>query len=89
MKLKYRFVIRDVAGKPVAVTIGADNAAFNGMVKLNDSAKFIFEKLNTEDVSIDELVAATVEKFGIDEATAKEAVEDFVAKLRAGNLIEE
>lgn len=89
MKLKYRFVIRDVAGKPVAVTIGADNAAFNGMVKLNDSAKFIFEKLNTEDVSMEALISAVMENYSIDEATAKEAVEAFVANLRANNLIEE
>lgn len=89
MKLKYRFVIRDVAGKPVAVTIGADNAAFNGMVKLNDSAKFIFEKLNTEDISLDALVSAVMENYSIDEATAKEAVEAFVANLRANGLIEE
>ena len=89
MKLKYRFVIRDVAGKPVAVTIGADNAAFNGMVKLNDSAKFIFEKLNTEDVSLEALVSAVMENYSIDEATAKEAVEAFVANLRTNNLIEE
>lgn len=89
MKLKYRFVIRDVAGKPVAVTIGADNAAFNGMVKLNDSARFIFEKLNTEDVSMEALVSAVMENYSIDEATAKGAVEAFVANLRANNLIEE
>lgn len=89
MKLKYRFVIRDVAGKPVAVTIGADNAAFNGMVKLNDSAKFIFEKLNTEDISLEALVSAVMENYSIDEATAKDAVEAFVGNLRANGLIEE
>ena len=37
MKLRYKFVVRNVSGKPVAVAVGQDNEKFNGMIKLNCS----------------------------------------------------
>lgn len=89
MKLKYKFVVRDVAGKPVAVTVGDDNAVFNGMVKLNDTAKFIFDILNSGDITTDELVSAVKNNYGIDDDTAMQAVDSFVATLRENGLIEE
>ena len=89
MKLKYKFVIREVAGKPVAITVGADNAKFNGMIKLNDAAKFIFEKLNSEDISVEALISDVMKNYDIDEGTAKDAVESFVGNLRANKLLEE
>lgn len=39
MKLKYKFVVRNVSGKPVAVAVGQDNERFNGMIKLNPSGR--------------------------------------------------
>ncbi len=87
MKLKYKFVVKSVAGKSVAVAVGNDNAAFNGMIKLNESGEFIFNMLNNGCSTVDEIVAAVVQKYEIDESTAKGAVEGFVENLRANGLI--
>ena len=35
MKLKYKFIVREVAGQSVALAVGDDNKYFNGMIKLN------------------------------------------------------
>jgi hypothetical protein len=48
MKLKYRFIVRNVGGKLVAVAVGTDNEKFNGMVKLNANGEMIFKMLNEE-----------------------------------------
>ena len=56
MKLKYDFVVRDVAGQVVALPTGADSAEFNGMIKLNSVGDFMFKKL-ANDTTLDEIVA--------------------------------
>ena len=89
MKLKYKFVVKSVAGRPVAVAIGDDNTKFNGMVKLNETGEIIFNMLNGEGTSSDAIVKALMDKYSIDEPTAKDAVDGFVDSLRANNLIEE
>lgn len=89
MKLKYKFVVKSVAGKSVAVAIGDDNAKFNGMVKLNETGEVIFNMLNSGDTTADDISAALMAKYSIDKATADEAVDGFVGSLRAGGLIEE
>ena len=39
MKLKYDFVINDVAGETVAVSVGDTVGRFNGYIKLNDTGR--------------------------------------------------
>ena len=41
MKLKYKFVVKEVAGKPVALAVGKDSVRFNGMINLNETGKII------------------------------------------------
>ena len=89
MKLKYKFVVKSVAGKSVAVAVGNDNGSFNGMIKLNETGEFIFNMLNGAGTTVDEIVAAAVAKYEIDESTAAEAVKSFVANLEANGLIVE
>ena len=45
MKLKYKFVVREIDGTHVAVAVGKDNEKFNGMIKLNKSGAVIFNLL--------------------------------------------
>ncbi|MCD8107406.1 MAG: PqqD family protein [Oscillospiraceae bacterium] len=45
MKIKQGFIIRKVAGKYVVVATGEASKNFHGMVKLNETAKNIWEGL--------------------------------------------
>lgn len=89
MKLKYKFVVRKVNDRAVAVAVGEDSASFNGMVKLNPTGEFVFNILNSGDVSMKEIVEKIVEKYEVDEKTATEAVEIYIESLRKSGLIEE
>ena len=79
MKMKEGFLLREVAGQTVVLPIGAD-MDLNLMITLNETGAFLWEKLQEE---IDEagLVAALLAEYDVDEATAKQAVANFVAKL--------
>ncbi len=89
MKLKYNFVVRKVNDRAVAVAVGDDCTKFNGMVKLNPTGEFVFNMLNTGDVSMADIVAAVIEKYDVDEKTATDAVSVYVDSLRKSGLIEE
>ena len=81
MKLKYNFVMNDVAGKKVAVAVGDDLTRFNGFIKMNDIGAYIFNMLKN-DVTEDDIVAAMVKDYpDATEAEIRETVHDFVSQL--------
>ena len=45
MKIKEGYILRNVAGSFVVVPIGEAASEFNGMMNLNDTGAFLFEKL--------------------------------------------
>lgn len=89
MKLKYKFVVRQVGGRPVAVAVGKDNAHFNGMIKLNESGEFIFKMLNSGEVSQEEIISALIKEYEINQELAQNTVMEFSEYLKQNGLIEE
>ncbi len=87
MKLKPGFVLREVAGSCVVVPTGAE-LDFNGMISLNETGKTIWKCLEN-DVNFDDIVAAILAEYDVDEATAHTAVEGFIEKLRSHGFLEE
>ena len=86
MKLKNGFVVREVAGKTVAVSVGG--GAFRGMITLNGTAAFLWAALES-DTNEDALATKLIEAYEIDEATAKKDVAVFLHKLREAGLLDE
>lgn len=88
MKLKYKFVVRNVAGQSVALSVGEENTKFNGMIKLNEVGEFIF-KLLENDISFDEIISKITSEYDVCEDDAKKSVESYLQILRNNQLIEE
>ena len=89
MKLKYKFVVREIDGTYVAVAVGKDNAKFNGMIKLNTSGVFIFNLLKNREISFEEIVNELVKKYDVSEEIAQSTVKVFIEAFRKNDLIEE
>ena len=88
MKIKENFMLRKVADSYVVVPVGPAVAGFNGMINLNEAGAFLWGLLENE-TTIDEVVAQMLNQYEVDEATAKNDVERFVAQLREASLLEE
>ena len=56
MKLKYNFVINEVADKIVAVAVGEDIDKFNGFIKMNETGAQIFNLLK-EEITMEALIS--------------------------------
>jgi len=80
MKLKEGFLLREVAGQTVVLPTGSD-LDLNMMITLNETGKFLWERLENE---TDEaaLTAALLAEYDVDEQTARQSVDAFVAKLK-------
>ena len=84
MKIREGFILRDVAGDTIAMPCG--DMELNGMITLNETGAFLWKLLETE-TTIEELTAALIKEYSIDEATAKAAAEGFVEKLKANEFL--
>ena len=87
MKVKDGFILREVNKQPVVVSVGAASKIFHGMIKLNSTGAFLFEKLQKE-TSEEELVKALVKKYEVEEDVAKNDVKAFVDSLEKPGIIE-
>ncbi len=87
MRLKDGIVTNSIDGENFAIATGKAAKEFNGLVKNNPTAAFIFELLKTEQTE-DSIVAAMLEKYDIDEKTVRTDVKELLELLRSKNLIE-
>ncbi len=88
MKLKDGIVTNSIDGESFAIATGKAAREFNGLIKNNPSAAFIFELLKTEQTE-DSIVAAMLEKYDVDESTVRADVKELLELLKSKNLIEE
>ena len=88
MKIKNGFVAKEIAGQYVVVALGQASKIFNGIIKLNESGKFIWDML-VKGAEKDDIVKALLEEYeGVDEATARADVDRFIGELRGANILE-
>ena len=80
MKLKEGFVLRTVAGEAVVLPTGGVTN-FDMMITLNDTGKFLWERLSVG-AEEEELVKALLAEYDVTEETAARSVASFVARLK-------
>ena len=86
MKIKEGFVLREVAGEHVVLPSGSE-LNLNMMVTLNETGKFLWERL-AQGIDIKELVTALTAEYDVSEQDAQKHVAAFVAKLNENGFIE-
>ena len=88
MKIKSGFMLRSIAGCKVVVSVGKRTLDFNGIINLNDSAAFLWERL-AAGAEEEELVSAILENYtDVDEATARKSVAEFIQTIREAGCLE-
>ncbi len=87
MKIKEGFVLKEIAGQYVVIALGAASRVFNGIIKLNETGKTLWEALSS-DTDEQRLVDALLAEYDVDEQTAKKDVKKFVEQLQGANILE-
>lgn len=87
MKLKYQFVVNEVAEQYVAVAVGSGLEEFNGFIKMNDIGAEIFDLLKNE-ITLDEIIAEMLKKHpDATEEEARETITEFTDRLIAEGVV--
>lgn len=70
-------ILRTIAGESVLIPTGSFAGKFNGLINLNGTASFIWEKME-EVSSREEMVQLILDRYEIDEETARKDVNGFL-----------
>lgn len=87
MKIKSGYIVRPVAGSYVVVATGEKTVDFNGIMTLNETGNFLWEKL-IDGATKEELVEAMLAEYDVDADTATADIERFLTKLEEADLAE-
>ena len=87
MKIKDDFILKKIAGSYVVVPVRKRAVDFSGIIKLSESGAFLW-KLLEKGAERDELVAALLGEYDVDEATASADADRFINSLNEAGLIE-
>ena len=86
MKIKDGVVLRKIADQYMAVPVGARAKELHGMIGLNETGAFIWERLSNGQTQ-DEIVKALCEEYEIQEDAATASVQRFLEKLRVEGVM--
>ena len=87
MKLKEGFVLHQAGEDYVAVATGELSKTFNGLIRNNAIAAFLYEQLLDERTE-EELVQALLAKYEVEEQQARRDVAEFIEKLSGAGILE-
>ena len=88
MKLIDGMLMEKIDGEYVAVATGEAAKSFNGLIRNNKTADFLYRQLVTEKTEQD-LVKALLEKYDVSKEIATRDVHVFIDQLRKAGLLEE
>ena len=86
MRILEGFHLRQIAGELIAVPTGPVAAKLSGLAVMNESAKFLFDLLQTDQTE-DSLVAAMLDEYDTTAEIALADVQEFLAILRQNGLL--
>ena len=81
LRINKGFILRRMGDNYIAVTVGAASKEINGMVRLNETGKFLWDQMK-DGTEREELVQKMMERFsGLDEKTAEADLEEFLKNI--------
>lgn len=87
MKIKNGYILRKVGTQNVVVAVGEASRDFNGIIRLNETGRFLWQQLS-QDKTEEQLTAALLDAYDVDKATAEADVKAFVQKLEGADLVD-
>ncbi len=88
MKLKKDYYLRKVADVAMVVPLGKETRALGGVLKLNESAAFLFGFFAREHTT-EEGVHALLEEYDVEREIAERAVQAFIGQMKEYKLWQE
>jgi hypothetical protein len=88
MKTKKGFKLRTICGENVIVAEGIENIDFSRIISMNESAAYLWNKIQGKDFTANNLVELLLEEYEVDEDTARQDVQQLIIKWQEAGIIE-
>jgi len=88
MKQHPDYIISNVAGNDVLISVGQRSLDFNSLVSLNEMGVEIWNML-ANDITEDEIVSNILDEYDVPEEKAREDISAFLNVLRQNGCIDE
>lgn len=88
MKTNKEYVLREIAGEPLLIPAGMASQKLNGMIRLTETAAFIWKQVDTAS-ELEEIVEKILQEFDVDEETARRDVYGFLRELYVRDIVRE
>ena len=86
MHLKYTFETTELEGQVVAVPVGEGADTYHGVIKLNETAAFIFGLLD-KDTSIEAIIDCLEDKYEVSRETLEKDVRKYISEFDKRGLL--
>ena len=85
MKAKKGFNLRTVCGEQIIVAEGKENIDFSNIISMNESSAYLWNEIADKEFTPDDLAKLLLDRYEVDEATAKADAEKLAAQwIKAG-----
>ena len=88
MKIKEGFVLRTICGQNVVSGEGTANVNFSKLVSLNDSAAYLYKKVEGKEFTPETLADLLLEEYDVDRETAMKDAEALCAQWKEIGIAE-
>lgn len=88
MQIKTGFILHSMGDEYVVVAVEERTEEFRGMIRLNETGAFLWEKMQS-DCTEASLEAALVERYGVTQTLAHQAVTSFMGQIANADVIEQ
>ncbi len=87
MRIKKKFVLREIAGEYVLVPVGEAARELNGIVTVNELGAFLWNLLQEEQTE-QTLLNAVLDAYAVEEERARQDIRGFLQLLRDNHLMD-
>jgi hypothetical protein len=88
MRTKKGFKLRTVCGENILVAEGIENIDFSKIISMNESSAYLWQKLQGEEFTTDDMVTLLTEEYEVDKETALADAETLVGQWQKAGIIE-
>ena len=88
MKTNKEYMLREIAGETVLVPMGSASQKLNGMIRLTESAAFIWKQVDTA-ADLEEIVARVQDEYEVDEDTGRRDIYGFLRELYVRGIVQD
>ena len=88
MKIKENLLLRQIAGQWIAVPIGERVVGVGGIISLNETGAFLWQKIEEGQTDCEALAKLLTAEYDVSFDVAIQDVEEFVAAMKEKELLE-